>query len=173
MSKVLLASVISGLSASALATTASDTFQWAGTVPQAPVSGTFEIFNKGSVDFTNGLMTFAESETEKGKYEITSSSTLSFGVREVSTKDDASSFEYEVSQVKFSAGGLSQPVNPTKPEFSIMANGVKLVQGTPVKSTTKGETINLTVATDAPTDAVKEGADVVVQSSILVTNAAI
>ncbi|WP_158002004.1 hypothetical protein [Vibrio parahaemolyticus] len=171
MTKVLLASMISGLSASALATTASDTFQWAGTVPQAPVTGQFEIFNKGSVDFTDGLMTFAESQTEAGKFEITSSSTLSFGVREVASQDDASSFDYEVSQVKFSAGGISQPVNPTTPEFSIIANGVKLVEGTPVNSTTKGETINLTVATDAPTDAVKEGADVVVQSSILVTNA--
>lgn len=186
ISKVAIAIVIAGVSVSVLADTtggatggasttsgkASTSFQWIGAVPVKPISGKFEIYNKGTVDFNNAALSFQESESEPGKYEISGSSIVSFGVREVDTSKDASSFDYEVQRVRYSAGGFARPVNRTNPEFVVKANDTVLVEGTPV-SNKAGETVNLTVATPKPTDVVKQGADVIVTNAIIITNAKI
>ncbi|WP_100751604.1 hypothetical protein [Vibrio salilacus] len=183
LSKVAIATVITGVSISVLADSAggatsptsgkaSASFQWLGAVPVKPISGKFEIYNKGTVDFNNASLSFQESESEPGKYEISGSSVVSFGVRDVDSKKDAASFDYEVQRVRYSAGGFARPVNRTNPEFVVKAEDTVLVEGTPV-SHKVGKAVNLTVATPNPTDVVRQGSDVIVTNAIIISNAKI
>lgn len=167
--KVAMLGLFAGMSQSVMAIEASDTMQWVGSIPASPITGTYEIFNKGTVGFTEGTILF--TEVAGSGYEISDSSSIAFGVRETAgTGAEVTSFEYGVQALQFSAGGgLMQNVDPTTPEFQVTANGTALDVGTLVASSgTAGDTITLQLSTPSPIAAVSAGDEVVVRSVVMV-----
>lgn len=158
------------VSAAPAADQASGIFQWVGTVPAAPSGGNTKIVNKGTVAHDKGTLMFQEDSATPGKYELLDSTELIFGVEVASAP--ATSFDYEVENVKFShGGGLMNNVDATTPEFDVSADGTVLVKGTPV-SNSSGADVRMRLTTAQSTNAVSGGETVVVQAAILVTNAA-
>lgn len=151
---------------------ATGVFQWSGTLPSENVDGTsVKIVNPGPLKHDEGTLTFAINANEG--YDLTSSSELVFEVHKgtgaaPTTWTAATSFDYEVQHLQFSAG--LGPVKTGTDEFHIKANAVA------IPSTGKAGANGLqrlTVGADAPLKGTgfTDGAAVVVQATILVSNA--
>ena len=153
-----------GFGHAAMADDASQTFQWAGSLPVANTGGTTTIENVGSTDFASGSMQFAET-VMPGEYKIKSASQMIFDVYEGGSS--ATSFDYTLTNFDFSvAGGFTAPVAD---EFILKANGNDLLPQTPVTSAAG------TVALDLVSDQAITGNGndaVLVTAAILIENSA-
>ncbi|TCW20759.1 hypothetical protein [Vibrio crassostreae] len=162
-----LIAAVMGFGSNAFADDATGVFQWVGSIPAANTGTDTRIVDTGSTPHLNGIMTFVGSAVP-GEFEVAGSSELTFTVEESGAA--AKSFDYEIQSLKFSAGGGLLSEVSTKPEFTVKANGASLVKGTPVVGASGN--VNLKVTNDNPINFAKEKDDVVVQATILVTNAA-
>ncbi|MCJ8303306.1 hypothetical protein [Shewanella sp.] len=180
--KIATISALVMLSANSMAATvgvdaASGNFQWVGTVAPVNVGATdFEIVQAGTVDHDKGTLTFAN---ESGVISISGSSELAFDV--VQTVAGAApgtpmvSYDYELSTLKFSTGG-SLLASDDANEFVVNAvssiGNAPLVIGTPVVGATGATKLSLESKAGGFTPGVvAEGDEVIVQASILVSNA--
>lgn len=176
--KISTISALVLLSANSMAATvgvdaASGSFQWVGTVLAESVDATdFKIIQAGTIDHDKGTLTF---DNASGVISISSSSELAFDV--VSTIDDTpmASYDYELSTLKFSTGG-SLLASDSANEFIVNAvssvGDAPLVIGTPVSGATGATKLTLeSKAGGFTTGVVTEGDEVIVQASVLVSNA--
>lgn len=167
----LCAAVLMGGNVYAASESASDVFQWSGTIPASAVnSGSLNIVNTGSIAFSDGSMTF--TETSGGKYELKSASDMIFQIQNVSGGTvNISDLAYEVSSVKFSAGGGFMKEVSASPEFNVTIDGADVVKGAQQSldaATDIDKDIRLSLASSA-LDTVAPGDEVAVQATLLIT----
>lgn len=140
------------------------TFQWVGTVPASVPGANWKIINTGVIDHLAGTVTFGGTS---GAYEITDSSELRFSVVDGANSDaGATSFDYNLTSLRFSAGGGF--MTDANGEFVITGDGSDLTLGNTVSKS--GSEVSLKVKTNAATAVINEGDEVVIQAVILVNN---
>ena len=166
--KIATISALVMLAGNAVAIESTGNFQWTGTVAASNViDRELDIVDTGTVGRNDGTLTFAVDETSK-EVTIASSSELSFNV-ETSTGDQADYF-YALTNLKFAAGGGLLAEDAAE-EFSVIVDSNPLVKNT---STAAAESVLMTLATGAAgMPSVAEGDEVVVQATILISDAAI
>ncbi|MPY22477.1 hypothetical protein FM037_08175 [Shewanella psychropiezotolerans] len=166
--KIATISALVMLAGNAVAVESTGNFQWTGTVAAANViDPELVIVDTGTVGHNDGTLTFAVDETTKA-VTVSSSSELSFNVED-STGAQANYF-YALTNLKFSSGGglLGED---TAEEFSVMVDSSALVKNT---STAAAESVIMTLETGASgMPSVAEGDEVVVQATVLISDAAI
>lgn len=171
MNKQLKAVLISSLmcgATGAMAADASSVFQWTGTIPAAPISsGAVIVKTAGSIEHNAGTLVFQETSPGSATYDLVSSSQLGFNVELIPGNTPASSFDYELTSVKYSANGGLMTEGTA---FAIQANGVDLVKGSPVTGQTSDVDLTVTTPTSLSGGGFVPSAEVVVHATILASN---
>jgi len=181
MKKHMLMAVVLGMagyvgSASA-AVDASATFTWSGLVPAAPVSNGWIIKDAVGNNIQSGILVFnLDSQGTKG--ELRSSSSIDFNVYEYAGNvigAEAASYEYELSSIKVTKGGLPQEQSANG-YYAVTGDGVKMVKGATPTAKAAGGITTLAVTTSAvatPDNQPSPGEYVDFHALIVVSNAVI
>ncbi|MEF1285857.1 hypothetical protein QTN94_18515 [Vibrio sp. M250220] len=145
---------------------ATATFTWSGTVPKVDeVSTDYKIVNVGSTEFNSGMLGFSNS-TSNG-ITIETASRMQFTVKKTDDTD-VGSYKYKVEKVELQkTGGFMEETT----DITVTGDGQDLTVGTAVAGVLSGTNISLKTGEDISSIGLAEGDDVLVQATILVTDA--
>ena len=173
MKTTLLAAVVLasfGMTSTAMAETATNTFQWSGNVPVVSDTVGFEIVQVGAVDFNSGSVKFANTA---GVITLESSNEIAFNVLEkaVGARVAGDQAAYTMTLESLKLGDNEQ--NPTDLELKIVADGVDLVRDAASASISKSTRLKVAAAKPDKTVVAVPGALAVVQAIIKISPTAI
>ena len=174
MKKTLLAAVVLasfGMTSTAMAETATNTFQWSGNVPVVSDTAGFEIVQVGAVDFNSGSMKFANTA---GVITLESSNEIAFNVLEKAApgaRAAGDEMAYTMTLESLKLGDNEQ--EPTALELKIVADGVDLVRDTASGSITGSTRLKVAAAKADKTVVATPGALAVVQAIVKIAPAVI
>jgi len=170
MKKTLLATVLLasfGMTSTAMAKTATNTFQWSGNVPVITEGTGFEIVQVGAVDFNSGSLKFANTA---GVVTFESSNEIGFNVLEKAAPGARAAGDevpYTMTLESLKLGDNEQ--DPNALELKIVADGVDLVRDVASGSVTGSTRLKVAAAKADKTVAATPGSMAVVQAIVKIS----
>lgn len=144
---------------------ATSNLTWSGTVPAVDKEDTdFKIINTGSTEFNAGMLGITN---DKNGIKFDTASRMEFNV--VKTDDSpVTSYKYQISKVEFQkSGGFMESTD----SILLTGNGNDITVGTPIEGAASGTAITIKTGQDISSLGLAEGDDVIVQATILVSDA--